>query len=271
MSIEFADTALATAEPLKTFDSPDALGKAYLDLHGKVSTGDISILPEDIRKDPTVQRYKNIVDLSKGLIEANKVIGGIKKAPEKAEDYKFTTLQNLHKNLGDVSTTTKALATMFHKVGLDNDKADQLQQMILTGLSTGFQKSDENRAAKARETETALRADWKDKYDTNYKNVENVLKLIGLEDLVPDLQGNSKRLASFYKLTSLLSEDSLKGLEGSGGGGGKDTKTKEGAKARIDEIMKNPELRAQLSDEKNPKHKEMVAEWKAINEAAYAP
>lgn len=268
--ITFETAELNTNETLKPFETPDALAKSYLELQGKVSSGDLSIIPEDVRKDPTVQRYKNIPDLARGLIEANKVIGGIKKAPEKPEDYKFTTLQNLHKNLGDVGGTVKALANMFHKVGLDQDKADQLQQAILTGLSTGFQRSDEARATKAKETETALRADWKDKYDTNYKNVENVLKLIGLEDLVPDLQGNPKRLAGFHKLTALLSEDSLKGLETNTNQSNKDIKSKEGAKARIDEIMKSPELRAQLSDEKNPKHKEMVTEWKAINEAAYA-
>ena len=75
--IEFMDASLATQEPLKGFDNSDALGKAYLELHGKVSSGDISLLPEDIRKDPIVSRYKNINESHKALIEANKIITNI--------------------------------------------------------------------------------------------------------------------------------------------------------------------------------------------------
>jgi len=268
--IEFQDEALRTAEPLKTFDGPDALGKAYLELHGKVSSGDVSLLPEDLRKDPTVANYKNISEVAKGLIETKKLVGQIKKPPETPDGYKFTEMKDLHKGLSDVAGTRKALATMFHKAGIDNDKADQLQQMILTGLSVGFQKNDETRAAQAKETETQLRSEWKDNYDKNYNNVENTLKRLGLEDLASDLKGNPKRLVAFHKLTSVLSEDTLKGLEGTGSGGGKDTKSKEGATARIKEIMGSPELRAALADEKNPKHKEIIKEWNEVNQAAYA-
>ena len=269
MSLEFTDTTLQTQEPLATFKNFDELGKSYVELHNKVATGDVSILPEDVRKDPTISNYKNIVEIAKGLIETKKLVGQIKKPPESPDKYSFTALQNLHKGLSDVPGTQKALAIMFHKAGLDNDKADQLQQMILTGLSTGFVKNDETRAVQAKEAETTLRSEWKENYDKNYGNVENVLKRIGLEDLVTDLKGNPKRLAGFHKLTSLLSEDSL-GKLGEGGGGGKDTKSKEGAQARIKEIMNTPELRTILADGKNPKHKDMVKEWNQLSLDAYA-
>jgi len=91
----FTDTTLATAEPLKAFTDPDALGKAYLELHGKMTNGDISVIPEDLRKDPTISNYKNISEVAKGLIETKKLVGQIKKPPETADGYKLTPMQNL--------------------------------------------------------------------------------------------------------------------------------------------------------------------------------
>ncbi len=271
--IEFTDTALATAEPLKTFDNPDALGKAYLELHGKVSTGDISLLPEDLRKDPIVSRYKNITESHKALIEANKIISGIKKPPETPEGYKFTELQGLHKGLTNIEDTRKGLAQMFHKVGIDSDKGDQLQQMILSALSTGLGKNDELRAAKAKETETKLRAEWKENYDKNFNNVKNVLERIGLTDLAGDLSGNPARLAGFHKLTSLLSEDSIGKLGGEGTGSSEPRTNAEGLaeldKYKAEIIAGGP--KHPFNDERtNPaEHKKAKEKWSKLINVAY--
>lgn len=271
--IEFTDTALVTAEPLKNFENSDALGKAYLELHGKVSSGAMDLVPEEIRKDPIVSRYKNITESHKALIEANKIISGIKKAPETPDGYKFTEIQNLHKGLTNLEDTKKGLQQMFHKVGLDNDKADALQTMILTALSTGLGKGDEARLLKSKETETKLRGEWKENYDKNFNNVKNVLERIGLTDLVDDLSGNATRLAGFHKLTSLLSEDSIGRLGGEGGGEGDPKTNAEGLaalKTFNDEVTSKGRLHP-LLDDKNPEHKKAVEKYNKLMKIAYEP
>jgi hypothetical protein len=270
--IQFETTELQTNESLKTFESPDALAKSYLELQGKVSSGDISILPEDVRKDPSVAKYKNVVELAKGHSEAAKLIGTIKHAPEKPEDYKFTQLQNLHPGIAKGSPETqKFLATLFKSLDLDNDRADKGQQAIITALNTSMVRQDEARVAKGKEVETALRSKWGAEYDKNKANVENVLKRSGLESLVDVVGGDPDKLEKFHKITSMLSEDSI-GKLGEGTNTSIDSKTKEGALKRIGEI--NEEVRLQkathpLFDSKSAKHEEMKKEWSNLHEVAY--
>lgn len=268
MAIEFTDTNLATAEPLKAFQTVDDLGKSYAELHGKVTNGDISILPEDLRKDPTIANYKNVNEVAKALVETKKLVGQIKKAPENPDGYKFTQLQNLHQGLTNVGETQKTLAQMFHKAGLDNEKADQLQQMILSGLSTGLSKNEEARKSKSQEMETKLRQDWGANYDKNLNNVKNVMERAGLKALAAKVNEDPETLVGFHKLTSLLSEDSIGRLGESAST--VDTKTREGSQKRIKEIMDSSELRAALADEKNPKHKDVKKEWMDAHATAFA-
>jgi hypothetical protein len=264
--------AVEYTDAVKTFETPNDLAKAYHELNTKVSSGDISLLPEDIRKDPIISRYKNINESSKALIEANKIISGIKKAPETPEGYKFSELQNLHKGLTNIDETKKGLALMFHKVGLDNEKGDALQQMILTALSTGLGKNDENRAAKSKEVETKLRGEWGVNYDKNFGNVKNVLERIGLGDLVTDLAQNPQRIAGFHKLTSLLSEDSIANLGAEGSGSGGEPKTNAEGLAALKTF--NEEVTAKgrshpLLDDKNPEHKKTVEKYNKLMNIVY--
>ena len=80
MPITYEDTGLQTNEVIKGFDTPDALGKAYLELHGKVSSGDVGVLSEELRKDPSIAKFKNVNDLGKSYTELQKVVGTIKHA-----------------------------------------------------------------------------------------------------------------------------------------------------------------------------------------------
>lgn len=267
----FTDTTLATAEPLKSFTDTDSLGKAYLELHGRVSSGDISVLPEEVRKDPTIANYKNLSEVAKGLIETKKLVGQIKKPPETADGYKLTPLQNLHKGLSNVEGTQKALAQLSHKYGLHQDQADGLQKDILTLLSGSLSKNDEIRAENSKKVETELRGKWGSDYEKNYNNVKNVLERIGLNDLVGDLSGNATRLAGFHKLTALLSEDSIANLGGESQGGGDPKTNAEGLESlkKFNEEVSAEGRKHPFLDDKNPKHKESIKKYNDLMKVAY--
>src|ERR1039458_4154705 len=180
MAITYETPELQNNESLKTFDSPDALGKAYLELHGKVTSGDISILSEELRKDPSIAKFKNVSDVAKSYTEAQKLLGTIKHAPTKVEEYKFTALKDLHPGVANgVESTQKFLANLFLANDIDNDRADKLQQQVLMGLHASMVKHDADRVVKNQAVEKELRNTWAGDYDKNKANVENIFKRLG--------------------------------------------------------------------------------------------
>lgn len=256
-------------ETLKSFDSTDSLAKSYLELNARATSGDISLVPEELRKDPTIAKFKTITDLSKSYIEANKLIGGIKHAPKDAASYQFTALKDLHPGvMAGVANTQKYLAGLFHANDIDNDRGDKIQQAIIMGLHQSMVKQDEARTAKNKEVETALRSDWGADYDKNVLNIENVFKRLGVEDLGTSIKSNPSHLKAAAKIVAMLSEDSI-GKLGDGTGSATDLKTKEGAQKALEDF--NKEVLKQGKD--HPFYKGDEATIKKYNEilaAAYS-
>lgn len=267
MPVAFETPELRGAEALKSFENNDALGKAYLDLHGKVSSGDVSIISEELRKDPSLASFKNVNDIAKSYVETKKLVGSIKKPPETADGYKFTALQNTHPGLKDVPGTQKILGAILHEAGVPNDGADLVQQKIITLLSNALVKQDEARKVKGQEVETALRGEWKENYDKNKQTVETVLKRAGAEELAASIGGNPVALRAMAKITALLSEDSIGKLEG---GSAQNITDKQQAEKRIQEIIKeNNTAKGALLDEKHKDHAKVKEEWDRLHKVAY--
>ncbi len=269
MAIQFETPELQTNESLQSFENTDSLAKSYLELHGRASTGDISLLPEDIRKDPSIAKYKNVNEVAKAYVEANKLIGGIKHAPGKAEEYKFTDLKDLHPGVASgVDGTRKFLAAQFHALDIDNERADKMQQAILQGLHNSMVKQEEARGIKAKEVESQLRNDWGAEYDKNKANVENIFKRLGVEDYGKEISSDPVKLKAIHKLTSMLSEDSV-GKLGEGTQSSVDIKTKEGALKALEEF--NVEVKAKGKE--HPFYKgdaATVERYNKLLEVAYA-
>lgn len=262
MPITYENQEYAANETIKGFDSPDALAKGYLDLHTRVSSGSIELLPEELRKDPAVAPFKTLTDLTKGYVETKKMVGGIKKAPEKADDYKFTPMSNLHPNVKQDAIHGR-LRGIFHKAGLHNEAADLVQQEIATMLSTEATNLETARKTKAGENESILRKEWGDKYDQNVDRIVKLLTTAGGPEAIAEsagvsqaLKGAPALLRALGKITSLLSEDSIGTL---GGGQTPEITDKSQAQKRINEIIQlkpNPIL-----DEKHPDHVKIKKEW----------
>ena len=269
MSIEGIQTEYA--ESVKSFETPNDLAKAYHELNARAASGDISLVGEEARKDPALSTFKNVNDLAKSFIETKKLVGTIKHAPAKVEEYKFTALKDLHAGIS-LEGTQKFLATRLHALDIDQDRADKLQQDIIMGLHNGMVQADKARADKAKEVETALRNEWADKYDTNKANIENVFKRLGLDDFGKEISGDPVKLKAIHKLTSLLSEDSI-GKLGANTSTSVDTKTKEGAKKALDELMSDIVKTGKthpFNDEKHKDHVATVKKYHDLTETAFS-
>lgn len=262
-------------ETLKSFDSTDALAKGYLDLETKVKSGSIDILPEEMRKDSTISKFKSITELAKGYVEADKMIGGIKKAPGKPEEYKFTPMEKLHPSLKQDGIST-ALRPIFHKAGLHNEAADMVQQEVLTVLSNGMAQNQKAKEELAKKNETALRAEWGADFDKNLDRVVLALTKAGGAEAIAETDGVSKALKgspvllkALGKIMGMLSEDSIGKL-----GEGADVQVTDKTEA----LKKIEELKNQISSDpkhpfknvKDPKHDEFMKEWTRLHTVAFS-
>lgn len=258
------------AESTKDFATPNDLAKAYTELSTRAASGDISLVGEEARKDPALSTFKNVNDLAKSFIETKKLVGTIKHAPAKVEEYKFTTLKDLHAGISSEGTQ-KFLATRLHALDIDQDRADKLQQDILMGLHNGMVQQDKVRADKAKEVETALRAEWGGDYDKNKSNINNILTRLGATDLANTVASDPSALKAVGKIVALLSEDSI-GKLGANTSTSVDTKTKEGAKKALDELMsdivKTGKTHA-FNDEKHKDHVATVKKYHELTEVAF--
>ena len=267
--IAFESPELQSNESFKGFADQDSLGKAYVELQGRVANGDVTILSEDLRKDPTVANYKNINEIAKGLIETKKLVGQIKKAPASPTDYKFSPVTGTHKGIA-VEATQKTLAELFHKAGLHGEQADIMQQGLLASLSKGLQANDDARSAKAKEVETSLRNEWGGNYDKNFNNIVNVLKNSGAEELASTIGGDPKTLKAMAKITALLSEDSIGKLGGSTDSGSPNTS--EGALKALQSFNEDVQKQGGKHpwiDAKHPDHAKTKAAYNKLFEVAY--
>lgn len=266
---------LQGSEDLKGFTDTDSLGKAYLDLSGKVKGGSLELLPEEMRKDPALTVFKTLPDLAKGYLDTKKMVGGIKKAPETADGYKFTPMANLNANLKP-ETVLSEFKGVFHKAGLPNESADIVQQEVLTILSNRMTQAETAKKDLAMKNETALKQEWGADYDKKFDMVLKTLVRAGGNEAVAAtdqvskaLGGSPVLLKALGKVFGLLSEDSIGSL---GEPGEKQITEKTEAQANIQssmlEISQDP--KHPFNDPKHPKRDEFMTEWKRLHELAYS-
>ena len=209
MPIPYADQTLATNADLTSFDTPDSLAQAYVALNTKVKAGGVDLLPEDLQKDPAISRYKSVAEVAKGLVETQKLVGGIEKAPGKPEEYKFNPVTGIHANV-KAEGIVKALAPIFHGAGVGNTAADKIQQGLLTQLSGMMVAQEENKKQTLLKNETTLRGEWQGDYDARMDNMQKIWKNVGGVGNVKE--SGIENIRALAKLTGFLSEDSLKSL-----------------------------------------------------------
>lgn len=276
MPITYENAELGTNESLKTFETPDALATSYLELKTKFDGGSMEVLPEEMRKDSTISKFKNVSELGKGYVEAQKMISGIKKAPENAEGYKFTAMSNLNPNLKTEGILTQ-FKGIFHKAGIANESADIVQQEVLSVLSNGMAQQEKAKADLAAKNETALRQVWGAEFDKKFDLVVNTLARAGGQEAMNETEAISKAmkgspvlLKALGNVFSMLSEDSI-GKLGEGTTEKQITEKTE-AQGKIQSVMKEitADPKHPYHDSKNPKHDEFMTEWKRLHEVAFA-
>ena len=257
----FTDEALSTNEAFKGMATADDLGKAYLGLHSKVSGGSIELLPEEMRKDPTIANYKTISDMAKGLVETKKLVGTIKRPPETADGYKFNPVEGLPANF-NLEAMDKEFKDFAFKSGMDVDTAAKARGNYYTMMAMRMKQAEEQKLARIQANETALRAEWGADYDKNLNAVTKMLASADPElaaELAPVIAKNvPKALKGFSKIANLLGEDALRslGMNPNAGTTADQQFVTECETAILAKDAKHPYF-----NERDPKHGEYVARY----------
>jgi hypothetical protein len=259
--ITFETPELQNNEALKGFEKPDDLGKAYVALQGRVSSGAIDLLPEDVRKDPTIANYKTLSDLAKGHVETKKLVGTIRRPPETADGYKFSPVEGIP-STWNVEALDKEFKDFAFKSGMDTETAAKARANYYGMRLQAMQKAEADKNARIQANETALKQEWGADYD---KNMNSIVKMLSSADpemaaeIAPLIAKNApKAIRGFAKIANLLSEDSLRSLGLNPNAG---TSSDAQFVAECDEALRTNNPKHPYSNERDPKHMDYVNKY----------
>lgn len=150
---------------------------------GLFAPGWQNALPEEIRTQPVLGRFKSIQEMAKGLISAERMVGKDRVViptekssqdewtefyekigrPKTGDEYQLEVPDDL-KDYYDTDLTNEA-RKMFYNLGLNQKQAQALWEFDRQRLASGIEQSQASQAAALEEARSALRREWGTAYD----------------------------------------------------------------------------------------------------------
>ena len=214
--------------PVETTDTVEQ--PVILNNEGNFNSEWLQGLPDELGNHSIWSKYNNPVDLAKGAINAQKMIGGklddflssqdandiakrneLLGIPKSAEDYNFSLdiPENIELPEGRI-TEFKELA---HSLGISNKAAEELIKFDIEKAGQDLQQSDLDYEAEVQNAESELREVWKgDTFEYNMSKVAEVMEFLDLGDMMDDpaIGNNTKLIQAIYnKFVPLLDNDTL--------------------------------------------------------------
>ena len=232
-------------------------------------------LPDDIKADVTLAKYKEPADAHRALVDAQKFLGREKLPvpidandnethtiiakrlgmPDSVDGYKLPTDLDIPKDL----PLDEALVTDFKKVAHESRllpaQVNALYKWFIETQATAFNKFGEDKLAAGKAAETELRKETGAAYNQTIDLAQKVISTYGddnVKSLLEEGAGNNLPLIKmFASIGKILSEDQLVGkpktLE----------MTPSEAQSELNKIQ--GDLKGPLYDDAHPQHKEAVA------------
>lgn len=214
--------------PVETTDTVEQ--PVILNNEGNFNSEWLQGLPDELGNHSIWSKYNNPVDLAKGAINAQKMIGGklddflssqdandiakrneLLGIPKSAEDYNFSldVPENIELPEGRI-TEFKELA---HSLGISNKAAEELIKFDIEKAGQDLQQSDLDYEAEVQNAEKELREVWKgDAFEYNMSKVAEVMEFLDLGEMMDDpaIGNNTKLIQAIYnKFVPLLDNDTL--------------------------------------------------------------
>ena len=214
--------------PVETTDTVEQ--PVILNNEGNFNSEWLQGLPDELGNHSIWSKYNNPVDLAKGAINAQKMIGGklddflssqdandiakrneLLGIPKSAEDYNFSldVPENIELPEGRI-TEFKELA---HSLGISNKAAEELIKFDIEKAGQDLQQIDLDYEAEVQNAEKELREVWKgDAFEYNMSKVAEVMEFLDLGEMMDDpaIGNNTKLIKAIYnKFVPLLDNDTL--------------------------------------------------------------
>jgi hypothetical protein len=272
-----------TLNPLKGDFKPNQLGAFYVDDQNGGGDGNppadkpwFDSLPDPIKTDPNITKYKNLDEFATGHLNAVKLVGAkgviVPKPdappeehdkfynslgrPEKPEGYKLSPMENLHKSIQITPESQKVYMEQMHKLGLTNSQADNLNKWYMGVLNQALTSQDQAHEAKLKEVGTKLQQEWGKDYQLNVTMANRLLEKFGGKETAERFLGENadpQLLKVFASVAKVMSEDHVNSL-----GFSSLASSASEAKQKIREIESN--LKHAYYDADHPDHNNWVGE-----------
>lgn len=236
-------------------------------------------LPEELRNEPTIQKYKSVEDAAKGLVNAVKMIGKDKVAIPKAEadegewDAFFKAVgrpdtpdEYKIEAEGADEDFLKSFKEAAHKTGLNQQQVDGLMSFWNDLTQDTMSKMQEMREKEVIEGLEALKKEWGTAFDREVAAAKRAVRELCDDDqraLLDEGLGNDPRVVRlFNKLGKMLGEDTLKALPDS-------NTVSESAQSEITRLKSDANFIKALNNKQHPGHREAVERFRILHERAF--
>jgi len=254
----FPDEA-ANDPSLRDFKSPDDFYKSYKSQQDMIGRKGI-LVPPDNAKQEDVDKFHNQLG-----------------RPEKAEGYKLSPVENLHKSISITPESIGGYQRLAHKHGLSQKQADGLNKDYIEALSNAAVENDRLEKEFMQSTENSLRKEWGANYEATKSRVAKAVLKAGGEDALTRMGGvdgignDPIILGMLGRLVSKMGEDSINSIviENGGGDNSGGNETPDQAKAKLESMKNDPSH--PVNDEKSPNRAAGIKERMRLYERAYPP
>lgn len=229
-------------------------------------------LPEEFRNDASLANFKNVDDLAKSFIHAQKLIGKDKvvvptssSTPEEWNSfYKKVGMPEPDKyavdGLGDDEASAK-LKDLFVKNNILPAQAKNIMEFLASEFSGTEEDTSGDYEAAIQAGIEDLKADWGEAFAPNLQRAVAVVDMFGGDEMKEYLRetglGNDPNLIRlFAKIGAQFSEDSFKGTP-------TQTISKQDALARINALY--ADRQGPLLNSRDPRHADALAEVEKLS------
>jgi hypothetical protein len=187
-------------------------------------------LPDDVKADPNVSKYKTAEEFARGHQSVVKLVGqkGViipkddapqaeKDAflntlgrPEKPEGYKFAPVEGLHPSIKVTPESEAWYRGLAHKAGLTQAQADMVNSEYMKATNAAIMQREEAETKEMQSAETALRQKWGAEYDQNVTMAKRFIAKFGPKGAVDHFDGrNALVIETLANAAKLMSEDNI--------------------------------------------------------------
>lgn len=249
-----------------------------------------SSLPEDLGKDPSIIKFKDVPELAKGYVNAQRLIGTKRlEAPQSTwtdkewsalydaigrppSPDKYSPPDGVKFAEGVQFDTAKlnGVKAKFHELGLTEKQGREVLGLYMNSVNGAVEAEQTSRKQAQEKAMADLRGEFGDQLDAKIGLGRQAIEKLGGDKLKEWLNtsgvGNQPELVrAMIKLGELLQGDNSSG----GTQGGHFTAEQETARAEIANLRGNKEFLMQLTTQHDPGHRAAVGRWETLHAKAY--